>query len=93
MPELNRNKKNNWATKKRRFSVGKNIYNSVQWRTLRRHILNRQPICVICNRSPSTVADHIVPVRLGGSFTNVENIQGLCEICHNKKSANEKKLR
>jgi hypothetical protein len=27
---------------------------------------------------PSTVADHITPVRLGGDFWDINNLQGLC---------------
>jgi 5-methylcytosine-specific restriction enzyme A len=40
---------------------------------------------------PSTVADHITPVRLGGDFWDINNLQGLCASCHNSKSAKEGK--
>lgn len=62
-----------------------------KWRTL---ILSRDPLCVRClGRSevtPSTIADHIVPVRNGGEST-LENGQGLCVPCHNVKMGHEKR--
>ena len=51
-----------------------------KWRLL---ILARDPICKICNREPSTEADHI-----DGDNTNlsVSNGQGLCKSCHGSKT-------
>jgi 5-methylcytosine-specific restriction protein A len=40
---------------------------------------------------PSTVADHIKPVRLGGEWT-IENGQGLCNSCHAVKRQRERLL-
>jgi 5-methylcytosine-specific restriction endonuclease McrA len=52
-------------------------------------VLTEYPVCNNCNRMPSTVADHITPVRLGGYFWDLNNLQGLCARCHNSKSAKE----
>jgi 5-methylcytosine-specific restriction enzyme A len=70
------------------FSEGP--YNSSGWRKLRIQALQEYPICNNCNRMPSTVADHITPVRLGGDFWSFDNLQGLCASCHNSKSAKER---
>jgi 5-methylcytosine-specific restriction endonuclease McrA len=67
-------------------------YNTQSWRKLRYQILQAYPVCASCQRAPSTVADHITPVRLGGGFWDIKNIQGLCAACHNSKSAKERNL-
>ncbi|MGH8644846.1 MAG: HNH endonuclease [Gammaproteobacteria bacterium] len=41
----------------------------------------RDPVCCICQRAPSTDADHITPKRRGGADA-MENLQGLCGVCH-----------
>jgi 5-methylcytosine-specific restriction enzyme A len=65
-------------------------YNTVAWRKLRSQVLREYPVCNNCNRMPSTVADHIKPIRFGGYFWDINNLQGLCERCHNSKSAKER---
>ena len=65
-------------------------YNSAAWRKLRSQVLREYPVCNECKRNPSTVADHITPVRLGGEFWDINNLQGLCASCHNSKSAKER---
>lgn len=68
-------------------------YQRAIWRGkhgLRRVVLARDPICRICDRNASTIADHIKPHK--GSwelFIALENLQGLCEECHSKKTAAE----
>lgn len=57
-----------------------------RWQKLRRMILNRDPVCTDCWRNPSTIADHIIPKRDGGPDA-LENLQGLCQTCHNRKTA------
>ena len=57
---------------------------------LRALCLRRDPICKICNRAPSTVADHVKPHRGNYDlFCDAANLQGVCESCHNEKSARE----
>ena len=65
-------------------------YNCAAWRKLRLQVLREYPICNNCKRLTSTVADHITPVRLGGEFWDINNLQGLCASCHNSKSAKER---
>jgi 5-methylcytosine-specific restriction enzyme A len=71
------------------FSEG--AYNTVAWRKLRIQVIQSFPVCNECKRMPSTVADHITPVRLGGDFWSFNNLQGLCASCHNSKSSKEGK--
>ena len=49
----------------------------------RKAVLKEQPICTVCNRQPSTQADHIIPVDAGGSH-QIENLRGICAKCNNR---------
>ena len=70
----------------------KGEYNTTQWRKLRMIILNDEPICRECKHKAASVIDHIQPIRLGGEFWAIENLQPLCTGCHNSKSGKESKL-
>ena len=70
-----------------------------RWRTLRKSILRRSPLCESClsveilNDVTGTRAahlDHIVPRKLGGAVYDLRNIAVLCASCHAKKSALER---
>ena len=60
--------------------------NHRRWRSM---VLSRDPICRLCEREPSTEADHIVPLSHGGGWS-LENGQGLCKTCHSRKTARER---
>jgi 5-methylcytosine-specific restriction protein A len=52
--------------------------------------LRRDPICVDCQREPSTVADHIVPHKgVRALFVDLANLAGRCKRCHDRKTATE----
>ena len=53
----------------------------------RRMVLAREPECRVCG-APATVADHIVPLRAGGTW-ELTNGQALCASCHNRKTATQ----
>jgi 5-methylcytosine-specific restriction protein A len=78
-----------WSSNQDKF------YYSTKWRKLRKQVLTINPLCVYCQKENkptiATIADHITPVRLGGEIWDLNNLQGLCESCHNKKSAKESK--
>lgn len=70
------------------------VYNARhrRWRAM---VLARDPVCVDPYRHharagivvPSTVADHIVPLRPDGSGDwRLENGQGLCKACHDERN-------
>ena len=67
------------------------FYNSSTWRKLSKMIRQRDPICKICNNRLSQVADHIIPISQGGDKYDMDNLQGVCHKCHNKKSQSERK--
>jgi 5-methylcytosine-specific restriction enzyme A len=67
------------------------LYDTAAWERLRLLVLHRDPICMdpfktACH-NPSTVADHIRDHH-GDSylFWDINNLQGLCEPCHNRKT-------
>lgn len=64
------------------------FYQSKEWRALRTAVLKRDPVCVVrgCGR-PATHADHIIPRERGGA-DSMGNLRGLCQSCHNRRSAN-----
>jgi 5-methylcytosine-specific restriction protein A len=58
-------------------------------------ILRRDPLCKHClptKVAASTQIDHIVALHLGGSEDD-SNLQGLCDPCHEAKSAKEQRDR
>lgn len=66
-------------------------YRRAVWtKGLRVLVLARDPICRMCNRAASTIADHIVPHKGNWTlFCDMANLQGLCENCHSLKTAAE----
>lgn len=65
-------------------------YRRAHWTNLRHLVLARDPVCVICERNASAVADHIVPHKgVWALFCDLLNLQGLCDACHSKKTAKE----
>lgn len=68
-------------------------YNGRKWRKLRLQLLTAEPLCRSCTAqgrvTAAKVADHIIPVRGGGEFYDIENLQPLCDSCHAVKSARE----
>lgn len=56
------------------------------WQRLRVMILNRDPICMVCQKAASTAVDHITPKARGGDDAD-SNLQGICDRCHAAKTA------
>jgi len=60
---------------------------------LRAMVLREEPFCRECEEhgvvTPTTVADHILPVKQGGKFFDRANLQGVCNLCHERKSHSE----
>ena len=72
----------------------KKLYNSNHWQRLRKHVLAKQPLCVICLKekriTPATVVDHIKPHKGDEKlFFDINNLQPLCKSCHDRKTAKE----
>jgi 5-methylcytosine-specific restriction enzyme A len=65
------------------------------WRVIRLMVLRRDPLCVDpfaigCHRA-SGHADHVVPKQHGGPDA-LENLQGLCDRCHSRKTLLEQSV-
>lgn len=67
-------------------------YATADWKRLRLQVLARDPLCRLCVREISVVADHIVARKDGGPDT-LENLQGLGRRCDAIKRAAETKAR
>lgn len=64
------------------------IYHSRQWRQVRLLALARDGHrCVECRGTARLAVDHITPVDRGGAPFDLANLQTLCRLCHNVKSA------
>lgn len=76
---------------------GKHIYSSARWRNLRNQFIKHNPLCAHCKVddiiTPGDMVDHIVEIEDGGEIWDVDNLQTLCNSCHNKKTGNEVKKR
>lgn len=84
---------NNYNSKK-----SNNFYRSQRWRKFRHWYVNVKgnTLCVRClneNRGPipMKILDHIIPIDKGGKKLDSENVQSLCQACHNLKTAEDKK--
>lgn len=58
------------------------------WRKLRLMMLARDPICTVCCKAASTTVDHILAKAAGGD-DSPENLRGLCNRCHSRKTAKD----
>lgn len=64
------------------------FYSSGKWQRLRGWFIRRNPVCVLCRR-PAKVVDHILAIKDGGDALNDNNLQSLCNICHQRKRGQE----
>lgn len=104
MPRIN-HKRRYWEGNKKPQEGRKFVndrYHNRTWRKLRDSIIASEPLCRNCIsmgvRNVANVVDHIKPVSTGKTLEqqeqlmwDVSNLQPLCNSCHNKKSAKEKK--
>lgn len=56
--------------------------------------LRHNPLCEECLRhgriTLATLVDHIVPIKKGGACLDMDNLQSMCDSCHNRKTAKER---
>jgi 5-methylcytosine-specific restriction enzyme A len=83
------------AAEQQRGSAAQRGYSGKAWRTARRAVLRRDPICVVCKRAFATVADHWPDSRrklVEQGVTNPDapsRLRGLCAPCHGSETARE----
>jgi 5-methylcytosine-specific restriction protein A len=70
------------------------FYQSQGWKRIRAAKLQKDPYCECdaCKgkKAPAEMVDHKIPISLGGSPTDMSNLQSMTNNCHNAKSAKEK---
>lgn len=73
------------------------FYHSARWKGLRDWFLTQHPLCEVCLREgrvePAKIVDHIVEIKDGGARYDTDNLQALCDACHNKKTSAARKSR
>lgn len=64
------------------------FYHSKAWFAVRRQVLSRDPVCVLCRQAEATTVDHIKD-RTEAPELELEpsNLQGVCKRCHGRKTA------
>lgn len=62
-------------------------YQGKAWRDTSAAFLRANPKCVECGQ-PSKISDHKQRVKDGGDPYNWNNLQPMCQKCHNKKDNN-----
>lgn len=98
MPSKPNKIKRSWVPETKPFQREQDnsaFYNSRTWRKLRKFVLDKNPLCVECERkglvTVASVGDHIIPINQGGAPLDETNIQPLCKKCHDSKSGREGK--
>lgn len=64
------------------------LYNTKQWKRLRREQLQKEPLCKLCQDrnklTPAKVVDHVIPHRGNVDLFFRGQLQSLCSMCHDK---------
>jgi len=73
------------------------LYNTTQWRNLRKKILKKYPNCSICGEHPNSLnleVHHITPPRGDEElFFDESNVIPVCPACHKRLTAMEVYIR
>jgi 5-methylcytosine-specific restriction enzyme A len=81
-----------------RDQKAREFYHSKEWQRVRQAALMRDNyLCQDCLKekriTPADVVDHIVPVKVDWSKRlSLDNLQSLCHRCHNRKTAEDKRV-
>ena len=88
-----RNKQYNTDIRSKR---DKGFYDTYKWKKLRNTMMSRSGgLCKSCEyiglNTKADVIDHIVPIEIDFSLRfRYDNLQALCHVCHNRKTAEDK---
>ena len=77
--------------KHQRLDDGRIIYDTPEWKRIRKARLLLNPLCQSCEMigvvTPAKDVDHIIEIEDGGEPFDLDNTQSLCRACHNRKTA------
>ena len=79
---------------KRKDDPSRKLYQTREWRALRKQVLQANPFCVVCQKEgrliPATVVDHKRPHKGDvAKFYDAGNLQPMCKRHHDAKTARE----
>ncbi|PGB51835.1 HNH endonuclease [Bacillus anthracis] len=89
--------KNRYYDRFKRDKESTAFYRSKAWERLREQALMRDKgLCLQCKNNRkikvADMVDHIIPIKVDPSVKlKLENLQSLCNPCHNRKTAEDKK--
>lgn len=86
--------KSNIQQGKRQTNEDNQFYHTKEWKAVSYVMSIEEPLCRECKKKnnrvkASTITDHIIQVRKGGSKYDKSNLQRLCDSCHASKSGKE----
>ncbi|MEV7364259.1 HNH endonuclease [Streptomyces sp. NPDC091299] len=82
-------KRKAWANRSKAWGSG----STRKWREFRAERLQAEPQCRWCGAKKDLEVDHIIPLSRGGSKWDPDNVQTLCEPCHEIKSEQDRRQR
>jgi 5-methylcytosine-specific restriction protein A len=70
------------------------FYKSARWLKVRLVVLQRDPVCTVCHRVPSTEVDHVLDRADRPDLELDEsNLKGKCKPCHSRKTNQTQRAR
>lgn len=76
------------ATVRAAPKVAELFYRSVEWRTMVKAIKRKRgDHCQRCGSTHRVIGDHIIERKDGGAELDENNVELLCQACHNRKTA------
>lgn len=87
-----------YKSSRRSTTEHNDFYQSKQWKNLRAKHVKKQPLCQECLKryvvTAVDVVDHIIELEDNYDLRlDPKNLQSLCHACHNKKSAEQRRIR
>lgn len=62
--------------------------NTRQWKAVAKAIIERDSVCSVCGTDQGLSVDHIIPLSLGGSPFDPDNLVTMC-MTHNRQKSNK----
>jgi 5-methylcytosine-specific restriction protein A len=97
MDQKNKAERHRHYDNNRRDKKATTFYNSIEWEKARKQALTRDHgLCQHCLKEKvikvADMVDHIIPIKIAWHLrVFLDNLQPLCNSCHNRKTAEDKK--